>query len=607
MIKTRLQRFILFSIGTLILFALPVVMAFSNTGMQVEQAAAMPAQQALPNVSFTALNQNAAEDIGVVSVDVTISSVPDPTLPVTLTYRTLNGTATSGQDYTAATGIITFTSTTATTKSFNVAITNDTVSENNETINLVLQSPENANLGTISTATITILDNDPTPTATSGAVVYADGQEPNDTFNDATDIASDAPDLCSLTLWPFGDADFFRFNAKQNATYRVTTSDLSPGLDTFMRVYDPALNVIGTNDDDSTIGSRASSITFVASQDGFYTIEITNLDPSDPTNKTYCIEVDQIQPLTPTPSNTPVPGADDCEFNSTFDTACLVGVGEEVDLSFVPTLGSEQDTDILKMWVLPGVLYTCETFDLSPVTDTNIILYNQNREPFNPWIGNADRAQGDPSSEVSYLATYKGYIYVMIGPENPPPYEESSQHTYSARCTATVATPTSTPAPTVAVPPGGGTGGVPAATATSFAFPTPVPTPTPIDLSFLTPVAPTPPVVEFQPLPTPTAVAGPAQNVTINLTVYYDNNQNFMPELNEGVMDAAVALYDNVTGQLIAFGYTNEAGMVQFSNISTEGAVRVVVPFLNYNQVVVSTTSDILVRVAPQPLPVGIP
>ena len=72
-------------------------------------------------------------------------------------------------------------------------------------------------------------------------------------------------------------------------------------------------------------------------------------------------------------------------------------------------------------------------------------------------------------------------------------------------------------------------------------------------------------------------------------------------------MDAAVALYDNATGGLIAFGYTNEAGMAQFSNIAAGGAVRVAVPFLNYSQVVLASNSEILIRVAPQPLPIGIP
>ncbi|MCA9927747.1 MAG: hypothetical protein KC419_04695, partial [Anaerolineales bacterium] len=284
-----------------------------------------------------------------------------------------------------------------------------------------------------------------------------------------------------------------------------------------------------------------------------------------------------------------------------------VGIDQEVALSFVPSLGSAQDTDILKMWILPGVLYTCETFDLSAVADTNIILYNQDQQPFSPWIGNADRAPGDPSSEVQYLSTYKGWLYVMIGPENIPTYEESPQHTYSARCTATLSTSTPTPTATFIPSSGGGTISTPVPSATPVEVSTQVPTPTPIDLSFLTPVVPTRPIIDIQPLPTSTPSSSGGQTLTVNVTLYYDANNSFTPELTEGIMDTAVALYDNATGQLVAFGYTNEAGMAQFSNIETGGAIRVDVPFLNYSQVVLASNSEILIRVAPQPLPIGIP
>jgi hypothetical protein len=145
-------------------------------------------------------------------------------------------------------------------------------------------------------------------------------------------------------------------------------------------------------------------------------------------------------------------------------------------------------------------------------------------------------------------------------------------------------------------------------TATPIAFPTFPPTPTPIDLSsFNTPLPPTPPVVQFQPLPTATPLSGGAQISTINVTVFYDENENFQAELTEGVVDTAVSLYANNTGELVAFGYTNEAGMIRFDSISVVGAVRIVVPFLNYTQIVTGESADILVRVAPQPLPVGIP
>jgi hypothetical protein len=116
-----------------------------------------------------------------------------------------------------------------------------------------------------------------------------------------------------------------------------------------------------------------------------------------------------------------------------------------------------------------------------------------------------------------------------------------------------------------------------------------------------------PPIVEINPLPTATLEAGGARAATVNVTLYYDSNNNFMPELTEGIVDVAVALYDNTTGQLLAFGYTNETGSIRFENITASGALRVSVPYLNYSQVVFGDESNILLRVAPQNLPGTIP
>jgi hypothetical protein len=333
----------------------------------------------------------------------------------------------------------------------------------------------------------------------------------------------------------------------------------------------------------------------------------------DPVNKLYCFGVDS----TVDPTTTPPPGfpaaADVCEFNSTIDTACLMVTGEtKSGMNFVPSLGSPRDTDIFKMWVKPGIFYTCETI-IPPgsAADTNMIFWDSNGNPFNPWLGNDDKGGLDFGSQLSYFATYTGWLFIVIGPVNEPPLDEAALHEYDLTCTALESTPTPTPAPTTTFTGGtGGTGGT-FATATpqpTVEFPTPFPTPTPIDFSqFFTPTPAPPPVVQFQPLPTSTPAGGGTQSANINVTLYYDSNNNFLPELTEGIVNAAVALYDNGTGELISFGHTNETGVVAFTAVNAAGAVRVVVPFLNYSQVVVGSNAEILVRVAPQPLPIGIP
>jgi CSLREA domain-containing protein len=78
-------------------------------------------------------------------------------------YATSNGAATAGQDYTSASGTLIFAEG-VTTRTFNVAITNDAVDEPDETINLTLTNAAGSgNLGTPANAVLTINDNDPTP------------------------------------------------------------------------------------------------------------------------------------------------------------------------------------------------------------------------------------------------------------------------------------------------------------------------------------------------------------------------------------------------------------------------------------------------------------
>ncbi|HZN13242.1 MAG TPA: Calx-beta domain-containing protein, partial [Acidimicrobiales bacterium] len=79
---------------------------------------------------------------------------------VTVRYTTANGTATAGADYVATTGTLTFAAGVQ-SMSFSVPITNDTLDESSETVNLSLSDPASgAVLGTRRTTVLKIVDND---------------------------------------------------------------------------------------------------------------------------------------------------------------------------------------------------------------------------------------------------------------------------------------------------------------------------------------------------------------------------------------------------------------------------------------------------------------
>lgn len=567
--------------------------------------------QTLPQVFFSSASLEVSEDVGNVQVVVSRNLVT-ATATVQVNFRSRPGSATSDVDFTSVSGVLEFPTGVA-TRTISIPIINDTTDEPipNEYFYVELWNPINATLGNPILMTISIIDNDlpATVTPTPGGTILLDAYEPNNNFREAFAVGIGVP-ACNATFWPVGDVDYYRFFAKAGSRYRVQTTNLITGIDTLLRVYNPQGTLLATNDD-IDVTTRRSLVEITASADGFYFAYVENKDPSDPTGRTYCIDIQEIAQPTATPSQTPIGGADACEYNSTLPYACTIGIGLVYNLSFVPTLGSSQDTDFFRVWMKAGLEYSCETLNLSPYADTNMIFLNQNGNDFIPNLGNDDKAPGDRGSKLTIRAPYTGYLSVVVGPVNPPPYDESPLHTYDLVCIEQAVTSTPTPTPTsTRAPslPGTGTGGTAVATPTSFSG-TPFPTVTPIDFDsiFQTLTPPAPPLVDIQPLPTATPASGGQRIVTVNVTLYYDTNNSFTPELTEGIVDTAVALYDNNTGQLLAFGYTNEAGMIRFDSIVASGALRVVVPFLNYNQVVTGDDANILIRVAPQPLPAGIP
>ncbi len=111
-------------------------------------------------IQFESSTYSEDEGAGAAAITVTLDAASD--LTVTVDYATSDGTATAGSDYTAAGGRLSFIPG-ITSQVFTVVITDDTQYENDETINLALSNPTNANLGTPAVATLTIKNDDEIP------------------------------------------------------------------------------------------------------------------------------------------------------------------------------------------------------------------------------------------------------------------------------------------------------------------------------------------------------------------------------------------------------------------------------------------------------------
>ncbi|NLS76209.1 MAG: S8 family serine peptidase [Chloroflexi bacterium] len=117
-----------------------------------------------PEVNFKLSSAYVNESAGVAEVVVRLS--PASELPVTVAYATQAGTATSGTDYAEASGTVDL-APGVTSAAVRVAIWDDVLAEADETILLALSDPDHAILGSRSSSTLMIDDNDTLDFSTS--------------------------------------------------------------------------------------------------------------------------------------------------------------------------------------------------------------------------------------------------------------------------------------------------------------------------------------------------------------------------------------------------------------------------------------------------------
>jgi hypothetical protein len=110
---------------------------------------------------------------GGLTATITVNRVNGTQGAVEVNYATSNGTATASSDYTAASGTLSWSDAEGGAKTFTVPIIDDSDVEGDETVNLSLSSPTGgATLGTPSTATLTIDDDDTNLTMNIGDGTY---------------------------------------------------------------------------------------------------------------------------------------------------------------------------------------------------------------------------------------------------------------------------------------------------------------------------------------------------------------------------------------------------------------------------------------------------
>ncbi|HEV2706792.1 MAG TPA: Calx-beta domain-containing protein [Pyrinomonadaceae bacterium] len=142
---------------------------FRRTSQQKLGAAAFTQ----PTIQFAEPSFIVNEEAGLATVTVTRDGVFSSS-NMSVNYSTGGGTATPGSDYTHASGTLVFSGTEA-SKTFDVPIHSDTLDERDETVSLTLSNPTGgATLGSQSSASLTIEDDDAPPKATIADVTVAE-------------------------------------------------------------------------------------------------------------------------------------------------------------------------------------------------------------------------------------------------------------------------------------------------------------------------------------------------------------------------------------------------------------------------------------------------
>ncbi len=232
----------------------------------------------IPVVQFALASSSGAENISTASVSVNLDmSVGSP---ASVSY-TVTGTATgSGTDYTLADGALTIAAGN-TSGTINIAsIIDDNIYEGNETVVVTLSNPVNATLGSQTSHTYTITENDSQPVISiSDAVPVNEGNSPG-TVQPRLTVTLSHPSVQSISVrWATGNGTAKNSVAGIDDDFASDTQILTfPALTTSLNI-DPLVFGDDSYENDEEFSIILSDPVNAAIADGTGIVTIVNDDP----------------------------------------------------------------------------------------------------------------------------------------------------------------------------------------------------------------------------------------------------------------------------------------------------------------------------------------
>ena len=224
------------------------------------------------SAGFSSATYTAAEGDGTATIQVDLGGVSAVT--VTIDYVTSNGTATSGSDYTATNGTLTF-APGDTSQTFDVSITDDASVEDSETVTLTLSNPSNASLSGTNPATLTITDNDVPSVSFASATYNIPEGDPSATtiYINLSEAGNSTITVNYATSDGSATAGSDYTAASGTLTFNVgetqrTITNLPVIDDTTVECGNETVNLTLSNPNNATLGATSTTVITIVENDG---------------------------------------------------------------------------------------------------------------------------------------------------------------------------------------------------------------------------------------------------------------------------------------------------------------------------------------------------
>ena len=228
-----------------------------------------------PTIQFAVANSAGVESVSPANLMVILSAASSGT--VTVNYAVTGGTATDGgSDYTLPAGSLTF-NPGETTKNISLAINNDNLDEDDETVIVDLSAPVNAVLGSPFSQTYTIQDNDAAPTV-QFALASSTGAESASPVNLSVNLSAPSGKIITVD---------YSANASSTATGGGVDYTLPAGSLTF-NPGETNRNISFTVNDDNVDENDETVIVDLSAP--------VNADIATPSSHTYLIQDNDAAP-----------------------------------------------------------------------------------------------------------------------------------------------------------------------------------------------------------------------------------------------------------------------------------------------------------------------